>query len=108
MYDDINSVIVQGRLVDDAQVKEKIVTFAIANNYTYKSNNEYKEGTNFFNIALFTNSEIQGHFREKLAKGQKVSIKGKLVQDRWESEDGSPRSAVKIVADPYGGIKFEK
>ena len=33
-----------------------------------------------------------------LEKGRRVLIEGRLTQERWETEDGSKRSKVKVVA----------
>lgn len=36
---------------------------------------------------------------ESLSKGDRVTVSGRIVQDRWEEADGSKRTKVKIVAD---------
>lgn len=36
---------------------------------------------------------------ETIEKGDRVTVVGRLTQDRWETADGDKRSKVKIVAD---------
>ena len=36
---------------------------------------------------------------EQLEKGRGVRVVGRLKQDRWQDQEGNPRSKVKIVAE---------
>jgi single-strand DNA-binding protein len=114
MSNDINNVILNGRLVRDPETKvlkngTTVCNFSIANGRTYKVGEEKKEYTNFFNVQAF------GKFAETIAtyctKGQQLSIVGRLQYRTWE-KDGQKRSAIDIVlenfqflAKPNGGVQ---
>lgn len=93
----INKVILCGNLVADPKKGNagdtKLLEFSIAVN-------EYRHGEEYAN---YFDCTIYGKRAEALAsilhKGQKVTIVGKLSQNRWQAEDGKTRSKVSIVVD---------
>jgi len=99
---DLNRVFLLGNLTKDAEIKTlpngtEVVTFSIANNYSYKDSNtgNYCDKANFFYITLFNGSGLYPY----LVKGQKVLIEGKLRQDVWQDNAGSTKSKTTIIAD---------
>lgn len=106
---DTNIVVIEGRLTRNAEMKSAgnstVTTFGIANNQSYK-----KDG-NWVDNAYFFDCEIWGPFgetmRQYLNKGQKVTVTGQLVQNRWTDTDGKNRSADKIRVKDLS-IQFEK
>ncbi len=100
MANDINSVVLIGRVTRDAELKytnagTAICKFSIASNKKRKSGNDYIEEVSYFDITIW------GKFAESISqylnKGQQVCINGELRQNRWE-QDGKARSKVEIVA----------
>lgn len=97
---DLNRLVIQGRIVRNASIRmvtgeKKVADFSIANNYVRKkSDGEYENVANFFNVSAFVNSD---NFVKHLAKGQQVIVEGSLRQDRWEQEDGQKRSPNNIA-----------
>ena len=93
----INNVCVSGNLVSDCEKfmagETPAISFSIAVNEYSKD----KEFANYFDCVLFGN-RAKG-LAPFMTKGKKVTICGKLRQDRWQSEDGSNRSKVRIVAN---------
>ncbi len=100
----INSITIQGNLTRDAEIRTTqaggvIGNLSIAVNDRRRSKEgEWEERPSFFDAKLF------GPRAEKLSpyltKGKRVTIQGKLRQDRWDDkETGQPRSAVYIVVD---------
>ena len=106
---DTNIIVIEGRLTRNAEMKSAgnstVTTFSIANNQSYK-----KDG-NWFDNAYFFDCEIWGPFgetmRQYLNKGQKVTVTGQLVQNRWTDLEGKNRSADKIRVKDLS-IQFEK
>lgn len=99
---DLNRVFLLGNLTKDAEIKTlpngtEVVTFSIANNYSYKDSNtgNYCDKANFFYITLFNGSGLYPY----LVKGQKVLIEGKLRQDVWKDKDGNTKTKISIIAD---------
>jgi single-strand DNA-binding protein len=98
----INQVVITGNLTRDPELRHlpsgtSVCTLGVAVNETYKSDDEWKERANFFDVVVWGK---QGEAcDEYLEKGRPVAIAGRLRYESWEAEDGSKRSKVKIVAD---------
>ena len=101
MGSDINSVVIIGRLVRDAEIKQtgtgmSVTKFTLANNYGKKSGESWETLANFFDVILL------GSRGEKLiqylSKGKQVAITGELRQKRWE-QDGNKRFHIEIIAN---------
>lgn len=93
----INNVCVSGNLVSDCEKfmagETPAISFSIAVNEYSKD----KEFANYFDCVLFGN-RAKG-LAPFMTKGKKITVCGKLRQDRWQAEDGSNRSKVRIVAN---------
>ena len=46
--------------------------------------------------------ELGEHIAESFQKGQRVIVHGKLVQNRWETDQGEKRSKVEITVEDAG------
>jgi single-strand DNA-binding protein len=96
---DINSVVLCGRLVRDAEIKSlqsgsEVANFSIAVNRSIKQGDAWVEQGNFFEVSRFR----PGGLAQYLTKGQQVVVSGELVQDRWQTDGGENRSKVKVLA----------
>lgn len=91
---DINSVVVKGRLVRDAEVKDvgdnKVLSFTIANNKGIKKNGEWTEEVSFFDCKVWNKNP------ERFVKGAEVVVSGELHQERWKDKEGHNASRVVI------------
>ncbi len=100
MANDINSVVLVGRLTRDAELKytnsgTAVCKFSIAVNRSRKTQNGWEEEAHFFDIVLWGR---QGEAIQKyLGKGKQVAVQGDLRQSRWE-QNGQTRSRVEIHA----------
>jgi single-strand DNA-binding protein len=100
MANDINSVVLIGRLVRDAELKytnsgTAVCKFSIAVNRSRKSGNGWEDEAHFFDIVLWGR---QGEAIQKyLGKGKQVAVQGELRQSRWE-QNGQTRSRVEVHA----------
>lgn len=97
---DLNSVMVIGRLTRDAERKYTsaglaVCKFSIANGYSKKVGDKWEEQVNFFDVTLFGKSGES--LAQYLVKGKQVAVCGELRQERWE-KDGDKRSKVEIIA----------
>ena len=95
---DMNHLTIRGRLTKDANLIHTpsgtaLLKFSIAQNYSRKEGNAWKDYVNYFDIVFW------GKQAEKmnLDKGTLVFITGELKQDRWD-QDGQSRSKVVITA----------
>ena len=109
-----NVLTIQGGLVADPEmVNDKVVRMRIACDYSGsdKTNPDNKSG--YFDVTYFINESPNSKFvtgqlsAGNLKKGSQIMLVGSLSQDRWKQEDGSNRSAVKIIAESisYAGSK---
>ena len=103
MAQDMNSVVLVGRLVRDAEINstssgKTVVKFSIAVG-------GYKDKTSFIDCESWNAEKIQSY----LVKGKMVCVKGELEQQSWE-KDGQKRSKVIVKVDRLqfiGGTKTE-
>ena len=93
----INNVCVSGNLVSDCEKFMAGETPAISFSIAVNEYSTDKEFANYFDCVLFGN-RAKG-LAPFMTKGKKVTVCGKLRQDRWQAEDGSNRSKVRIVAN---------
>lgn len=100
---DMNSLVIIGRLTKDAQYGATgggmtVAKFSIAVNRGKKQEDgSYKDEASFFDC-VFLGKSADG-VKPYLTKGRQVCIRGEIRQSRWE-QDGQSRSKVEIfVAD---------
>lgn len=96
---DLNKVLVVGRLTKDIVVEYTnggmaIAKGSIAVNRSQKKGGDWVETASFFDITLF--GKMAENLKPYLLKGKQVAIGGYLKQDRWTSQDGQNRSKVYI------------
>ena len=110
MANDLNRVVIIGRLTRDPELKftpngAAICSVAMATNKSYKVNDIQKDEVSYFDVTIF------GKFGEMVAqyykKGQRVAVDGKLQQQRWET-DGQKKSKIVIIADSFQGLTFNE
>ena len=95
---DINVVTINGRLTKNCEERTtqsgtSVTRFSIANGYSRKDGDEWKNETNYFDVVMLGKAGMSQY----LVKGRQVSIQGELRQSRWEDQNGNPRSRVEIV-----------
>lgn len=101
MANDINVVVLVGRLTRDCEVKAtangfSVCRFSVAVNRRKKSGDSWTDEPNYFDVVLMGKSADT--LKAYLTKGRQVSVQGELRQDRWE-QDGQTKSRVEIIAD---------
>ncbi|MBK5200471.1 MAG: single-stranded DNA-binding protein [Spirochaetaceae bacterium] len=102
-YDDLNSVLLEGRLTRDPNLRtftsdSKVCNFSIANNYSYKlKDGSYKSEANFIDIQVWGNSGAL--CMQYLTKGSIVRLRGSLKQNKWEDKEGKKNSKIIVNAE---------
>jgi len=99
----MNSIKITGNITKDPETvspqgsEYSVLKFAIANNdESKKVNGKYEDIVSFFDIEYWTKN-VQ-YWIQKITKGARVTIQGRLKQERWE-KDGNTRSRIKIIAN---------
>ena len=98
----LNSILVEGNLTRDPELKATpkgtpVCSFSVASNRFYKQDQEYQKEVSFFDVETW--AKLAESCAEYLEKGRGVRVVGRLKQDRWQDQEGNPRSKVKIVAE---------
>ncbi|MDA3832544.1 MAG: single-stranded DNA-binding protein [Spirochaetales bacterium] len=101
MANDINMVVLVGRLTRDAELRytnsgTAVCRFSLAVNRRKRSGDSWEDEAGFFNIVLWGK---QGEaLNTYLEKGKQIAVHGELRQNRWE-QDGQKRSRIEVVAN---------
>ncbi|MDA3956626.1 single-stranded DNA-binding protein [Oceanispirochaeta sp.] len=100
MAEDLNRVILVGRLTRDAELQYTNTGWAIckmglAVNRRRKQGDQWVDEANFFDVTLF--GKRAESLNQYLSKGTQLAVEGHLRQERWE-QDGNKRSKVTIEA----------
>jgi single-strand DNA-binding protein len=97
----LNKVQLIGYLGRDPEARsiptgQKVTTFSLAVTRRWKSGNEGKEATDWFNVEAWGRlGEIS---REYLKKGSLVYVEGRLRTDKYEDKGGETKYFTKVVA----------
>ncbi len=98
----LNSVLVEGNLTRDPELAytpqgTAHTKFGVACHRYYRKDDEYQDETSFFEVTVWgRQAEVCSEY---LQKGRSVRVVGRLRQDRWQDQDGNPRSRVTITAE---------
>lgn len=100
----LNKVLLIGNLTRDVELKYTAGGLAIAKiglatnrRWRDKSTGEDKEEAMFIDVNLFgRTAEIANQY---LSKGKRVFVEGRLVLERWNDQNGQPRSKHTVTAD---------
>ena len=101
MANDINHVVLVGRLTRDSELKytntgTAIGKFSIAVNRRKRSGDQWTDEVSYFDIVLW--GKTAEALNQYLQKGKQIAVSGELRQNRWE-QDGQNRSKVEIIAN---------
>ena len=93
-----NQSVLMGHMVADAELHYTDGGTAIAN-FTIAVNSKYgeREETLFMPCVAF--GKITDIIVKYTNKGKNVMVTGRLVEERWETEEGNKRSRMKLYVD---------
>lgn len=101
MSKNINTVVIAGRTTKDPELKvtpsgTAVLSLSLAVNDTKKNaQGEWEETADFFDCKVF--GKRAESLAQYITKGSKLTINGRLHQDRWQAQDGTNRSRVSII-----------
>ena len=73
------------------------ISVAVTRKWQNKQTKEWEEHVSWFTIIAY--GSLAENAAQTLDKGSRVVVTGKLEQRSWETDDGSKRSVVEIIAD---------
>lgn len=103
IFSDINKVQVMGNVTNEPEVRwtpagTAVANFSVATNRSYKQGEEWKTDVEYHNITVW--AKLAEHAGERLQKGTKVLVEGRLQTQSWEDkESGKKMYKTVIVAD---------
>jgi single-strand DNA-binding protein len=103
MFDDLNTIIIEGRLTRDPVIRDFsnnncVSSLSIAVNSAYKGKDDsYVQEVGFFDVDVWNNAAKACN--QYLKKGSKIRVRGVLKQNRWENQEGQKKSKVFIKAE---------
>lgn len=102
MANDINNVVLVGRMTKDFELKftsggMAIGKISLAVGRSVKKNEQWTNESSFFDVTIF--GKYAETLNKWLHKGSRVAVKGELRQERWQDKEGKAQSRVGIVAD---------
>jgi single-strand DNA-binding protein len=99
----INRVVLVGNLTRDPELRHTpsgmpVCSLRVAVNARRKDESgQWVDKPNYFSVTVW--GQQGENCAQYLAKGRPVAVDGRLDWREWESQDGSKREAVEIVAD---------
>lgn len=100
-----NTVQLIGNLGADPETKQlpsgqRMATLRVATTERYKAaNNEWKEDTQWHRIVAW--GKQAERVAEKLRKGSKIALQGRLVHRQWDAPDGQKRYMTEVVLSDF-------
>lgn len=98
----LNSVVVEGRLTRDAEMRFSnsgfpILKFSIACNDRRKTDGEWADEVSFFDCVIL--GKLAEAISPRMTKGAAAVCSGKLNQSRWTDKEGQNRSRIEIMVN---------
>jgi single-strand DNA-binding protein len=100
------SVTIAGNLTGDPELRftpngVPVASFSVAVTARIRKGDEWEDGeTSFFRCSAWRN--LAENVADSLSKGNRVLLTGTLKINKWEDENGVPRSAPDITVDEIG------
>ena len=98
----INIIVVGGNVGKDPEVfhtqaGNTKLSFSLATSERWKDKSgEQMEETQWHNVVIWGNQAT--YFADKISKGMKVVVTGKMTYRKWQAEDGQARSMPEVAA----------
>lgn len=103
MANDLNSVVLIGRMTKDPEFKTvgqtSLANFSIANNRSYMDNGTRKDLVNYFECSVW--GKLAEILKQYGGKGKQIMVEGRLEQSTWDSQDGKKLSKVRIRVENF-------
>lgn len=97
-----NKVILMGNLTRDPDLRYTpagmaVCEFPLAVHYRNRAHEETKEDVCFIDVVVF--GRVGERSKDRLHKGSRVLVDGRLTQRRWETPAGQKRSKYEVIAN---------
>lgn len=97
----LNKCMIIGNLGRDPEMRytpsgQAVTQFTVATNRRWQSNGEWQEETEWFRVVVW--GAQAERTAERLRKGHKVYVEGRIQTRQWEDQQGQKRTTTELVA----------
>jgi len=92
----LNSILIEGKLVDNPRENNGLVTMTLRSIRYYKSDDGFKK--EYTDIEIETTGKLGESCLKKGKKGRGLRVVGRIAQ-RWYDDEGKPCTKITIVAE---------
>jgi single-strand DNA-binding protein len=104
----LNKCMIIGNLGRDPEMRytpsgQAVTQFTVATNRRWQSNGEWQEETEWFRVVVW--GQQAERTAERLRKGHKVYVEGRIQTRQWEDQQGQKRSTTELVANQVTSLE---
>ena len=101
----LNCLVLMGRTTKDPELWKSAKDTAVVT-LTLAVDNTKEDGTSFFDVKCFNN--VAESVAKYVRKGNKLAVKGSIIQRHFERKDGSKGSSYVVIADSIEFLEPKK
>ena len=104
----LNKCMIIGNLGRDPEMRytpsgQAVTQFTVATNRRWQTNGEWQEETEWFRVVVW--GQQAERTAERLRKGHKVYVEGRIQTRQWEDQQGQKRSTTELVANQVNSLE---
>ncbi len=104
----LNKCMIIGNLGRDPEMRytpsgQAVTQFTVAVNRRWQQNNEWQEETEWFRVVVW--GPQAERTADRLRKGNKVYVEGRIQTRQWEDQQGQKRTTVELVANQVTSLE---
>ena len=104
----LNKCMIIGNLGRDPEMRytpsgQAVTQFTVATNRRWQSNGEWQEETEWFRVVVW--GQQAERTAERLRKGHKVYVEGRIQTRQWEDQTGNKRYTTELVANQVTSLE---
>lgn len=104
----LNKCMIIGNLGRDPEMRytpsgQAVTQFTVATNRRWQTNGEWQEETEWFRVVVW--GQQAERTAERLRKGHKVYVEGRIQTRQWEDQQGQKRSTTELVANSVTSLE---
>lgn len=100
IFSDINKVQIMGNVTNEPEVRwtpsgTAVANFSVATNRSYKQGDDWKTDVEYHNVTVW--AKLAEHAGERLQKGTKVLIEGRLQTQSWDDKESGKKMYKTVI-----------
>ncbi len=104
----LNKCMIIGNLGRDPEMRytpsgQAVTQFTVATNRRWQTNGEWQEETEWFRVVVW--GQQAERTAERLRKGHKVYVEGRIQTRQWEDQTGNKRYTTELVANQVTSLE---